>query len=184
MINPQYTEGSARMDFVSARKHPRKHLYDILLIMQLMSSVFINNSHIPSLYTCDSNDISPPLNWANEPEETKTYSLTCHDPDAPDGGWVHWVMWNIPSKINHLPEHIPTVKSFKNGSQQGTNDFKKIGYGGPCPPSGVHRYIFKLYALDIALNLPSTRTQKDLEAAMTDHILQEASLIGTYNREG
>ena len=116
--------------------------------MQLMSSSFKDGNHIPSIYTCDGKDISPPLSWTGLPAEAKSLALVCDDPDAPAGTWVHWVAWNLPAETTELKEALPTKKEFPNGMRQGKNDFDRIGYGGPCPPSGVHRYFFKLYALD------------------------------------
>lgn len=151
--------------------------------MELKSSAFAAGGMIPKQYTCDGQDIAPPLSWSEAPAKTKSLALIADDPDAPMGTWVHWVMWNIPPNVRALGEHLPKTDTLPNGIKQGTTDFKRVGYGGPCPPSGTHRYFFKLYALDTSLNLPPTTTKKDLEKAMQGHILQQAELIGKYARK-
>lgn len=150
--------------------------------MKLTSEVFSNEEMIPEKYTCDGQDISPPLQWEDVPEETKSLALICDDPDAPVGTWVHWVIFDIPQDIDSLTENVSTTKEFANGSKQGINDFHKIGYGGPCPPGEKHRYFFKLYALDKMLNLKPGISKSELERAMGKHILEKAELIGNYAR--
>ncbi len=150
--------------------------------MELKSTAFQAGALIPAKYTCDGEDISPPLNWSEPPAGTESFALISDDPDAPVGTWVHWVMWNIPAGTRALEENLPKAPSLPNKAKQGTTDFRRIGYGGPCPPSGTHRYFFKLYALDTTLNLPSSTTKKDLEKAMGGHILAQAELIGKYQR--
>ena len=150
--------------------------------MELKSQAFQAGSTIPAKYTCDGEDISPPLNWSDPPAGTKSLALISDDPDAPVGTWVHWVLWNIPASARALEENLPKTASLPNGAKQGTTDFRRVGYGGPCPPSGTHRYFFKLYALGTALNLPSSTTKKDLEKAVQGHILAQAELIGKYQR--
>jgi hypothetical protein len=137
---------------------------------------------IPAKHTCDGPDVSPSLTWSDPPAGTKSLALISDDPDAPVGTWVHWVMWNIPADTRALEESVPKKESLPNGTKQGTTDFRRIGYGGPCPPSGTHRYFFKLYALDTTLNLPASTTKKDLEKAMQGHILAQAELMGKYRR--
>jgi len=151
--------------------------------MELKSSAFQAGHMIPSTFTCDGRDISPPLSWSDPPAGTVNFALISDDPDAPMGTWVHWVIWNIPASIHTLEENLPKTASLQNGAQQGTTDFHRVGYGGPCPPSGTHRYYFKLYALDTTLNLPSSTTKKDLEQAIRGHILAQAELMGTYRRK-
>lgn len=151
--------------------------------IQITSSVFKEGEPIPSKYTCDGEDISPPLKWSSLPEGTKSLALISDDPDAPVGTWVHWVIYNIPPTVTELEEGIPTDKELPSGAKQGMNDFKKIGYGGPCPPSGTHRYFFKLYALDSELNLEPRATKKDVLKAMEGHILEMGQLMGTYSRK-
>jgi len=150
--------------------------------MELTSQAFHAGDMIPAKYTCDGQDISPPLRWSDPPTGTQSFALISDDPDAPMGTWVHWVIWNIPSSARVLEEHFPKTASLPNGASQGTTDFHRVGYGGPCPPSGTHRYFFKLYALDATLNLPSSATKKDLEKAMQGHILAQTELMGTYQR--
>ncbi len=150
--------------------------------MELKSAAFQPGSLIPAKYTCDGQDISPPLNWPDPPAGTESFALISDDPDAPVGIWVHWVIWNIPAGTRALEENLPKMASLPNGAKQGTTDFRRIGYGGPCPPSGTHRYFFKLYALDTTLNLPASTIKKDLEKAMDGHILGQAELIGKYQR--
>lgn len=150
--------------------------------MELKSRAFQAGGMIPAQYTCDGQDISPPLHWSDPPAGTVSFGLISDDPDAPMGTWVHWVAWNIPATVRSLEENVPNTTSLQDGTKQGTTDFHRVGYGGPCPPSGIHRYYFKLYALDTTLNLPSGTTKKDLELAMHDHILAQAELMGTYRR--
>jgi hypothetical protein len=151
-------------------------------IMQLTSSAFTEGGMLPVRYTCDGQDISPPLNWKDLPPGTRSLALICDDPDAPIGTWVHWVVFNIPPQESGLTENIQPDRKFKNGMRQGNNDWKKIGYGGPCPPGGIHRYFFKLYALDTELNLKPGVTKKTVLKAMEGHILDEAQLMGKYKR--
>jgi Raf kinase inhibitor-like YbhB/YbcL family protein len=146
------------------------------------SSAFENGKPIPARYTCDGEDISPPLRWSGLPQGAKSIALIADDPDAPMGTWVHWVLWNLPP-IAELQEAVPTTASLPSGAKQGISDFKRPGYGGPCPPrGGPHRYYFKLYALDAALDLPAGAKKSDLEKAMRGHILAEGQLMGTYRR--
>lgn len=151
--------------------------------MELKSQAFQAGDVIPSQYTCDGQDISPPLSWSDPPAGTTSFALISDDPDAPMGTWVHWVMWNIPAGARALEQNLPKTASLPNGTKQGTTDFRRVGYGGPCPPSGTHRYFFKLYALGTTLNLPSSTTKKDLEKALQGHILGQAELMGTYRRK-
>jgi Raf kinase inhibitor-like YbhB/YbcL family protein len=150
--------------------------------MELKSSAFTAGEMIPQKYTCDGPDVSPPLSWSDVPAGAKSLALIADDPDAPMGTWVHWVAWNIPPNARGLEEGVPKRDSLPNGMKQGTTDFRSIGYGGPCPPSGTHRYFFKLYALDISLNLPPSTTKKDLEKALQGHLLQQVELMGKYAR--
>jgi len=150
--------------------------------MKIESPSFAQAQPIPQKYTCDGGDVSPELRWSNAPQETKSYALIADDPDAPAGIWVHWVLYNIPVKTNELPEGVPKTATTAAGIQ-GLNDFKKIGYGGPCPPPGKpHRYFFKLYAMDTELPVKTGATKKDIEAAMQGHVLASAEVMGTYQR--
>ncbi len=150
--------------------------------IKITSTAFEEGGMIPEKYTCDGIDVSPPLTWTSIPEGTKALALICDDPDAPIGTWVHWVLFNLPANIIEMPENIPTERELENGAKQGMNDFRKIGYGGPCPPGGTHRYYFKLFALDIELNLEAGATKSQLLEAMEGHILGEGQLMGRYKR--
>ncbi len=145
--------------------------------LQITSSAFQNNGNIPRQYTCDGTDINPPLMIANCPQGTKSIALICDDPDAPVGTWVHWVIWNIDPGVKEIKEN-----TVPQGAVQGINDFRKHSYGGPCPPSGTHRYFFKVYALDMMLNISPNSTKADLEMAMKGHVLAEGQLVGLYKR--
>ncbi|MBD2184711.1 YbhB/YbcL family Raf kinase inhibitor-like protein [Aerosakkonema funiforme] len=151
--------------------------------MKLESDAFSANGTIPSKYTCDRQDFSPPLKWDAPPTGTQSLALIVDDPDAPMGTFVHWVLYDLPTEITNLPEAVPNDATLASGGTQGKNDFGKLGYGGPCPPSGTHRYFFKLYALDRYLELASGATKEQLEAAMNGHILAAAELIGRYSRQ-
>ncbi len=150
--------------------------------MEVRSQAFKPGSMIPAKHTCDGADTSPPLTWSDSPAGTKSFALIMDDPDAPVGAWVHWVVWNIPATARGLEENVPKTASLPNGARQGTNDFKRTGYGGPCPPSGTHRYFFKLYALGTTLNLSPETTKSVLEDTMRRHILAQSELIGKYTR--
>lgn len=146
--------------------------------MIIASAAFERNGSIPAKYTCDGENISPPLTFSGVPEETKSLALIVDDPDATRGTWVHWTMWNIvPKTINIAPDSTPP------GTVEGKTSFGKPGYGGPCPPSGTHRYFFKLYALDANLNLDEKAEKQDLESAMAGHVLGQAELMGTYGKQ-
>ena len=150
--------------------------------MQVKSSAFQEGGMIPRQYTGDGADISPPLSWASVPNDAKSFALIADDPDAPMGTWVHWVIYNIPASARDLPENIGHEKVLKSGAKQGTNDFRKIGYGGPMPPSGTHRYYFKFYALDCVWELEPGATKAQLLKAMSGHIIAQGQLMGKYKR--
>jgi Raf kinase inhibitor-like YbhB/YbcL family protein len=151
--------------------------------IELTSTGFQAGAEIPKQYTGDGADLSPPLRWSEPPSTTRSIALIRDDPDAPGGTWVHWVLFNLPARVRELKEGVPTTGTFGNGAMQGKNDFGKIGYGGPAPPPGKpHRYFFKLYALDVAVNLAAGATKAQLEAAMKGHIVAEGQLMGTYQR--
>jgi len=143
--------------------------------LTITSPAFERNKLIPSKYTCDGDDVNPPLNIKGTPEETKSLVLIVDDPDAPMGTWDHWIVWNIP----------PTNKIEENSvpGTEGLNNFRRHSYGGPCPPSGTHRYFFKVYALDTKLDLNPNSRKKDVEKAMKDHILAKGELVGLYSRK-
>ncbi len=148
--------------------------------MKLTSLAVREGGMIPAKYTCDGDDFSPPLAWSDVPAGAKTLALICDDPDAPAGTWVHWVAFNLPPPPGGLPEGIKAEQQLPGGGTQGTNSWRRIGYGGPCPPSGTHRYYFKLYALDVTLTLGDSATAKDIQAAIKGHVLAEGQLMGRY----
>jgi Raf kinase inhibitor-like YbhB/YbcL family protein len=151
--------------------------------IKVSSPAFQDGGMIPSQYTCDGDDVSPPLRWEPVPEKTRSIALIVDDPDAPSGTFVHWVLYDLAAAVNELPENIPGDRTLTNGARQGANDFRKIGYGGPCPPGGTHRYFFKVYALDTQINLPAGETKARLLKAMQGHILAEGQLLGRYKRQ-
>jgi hypothetical protein len=150
---------------------------------ELKSQVFKAEGAIPSKYTCQGNDISPPISWTGAPPNAGSYALICDDPDAPMGTWVHWVYYDIPPSVHSLPEGISSHAKPSPGGTHGRNSFGKLGYGGPCPPSGTHRYFFKLYALDKVLGLNSGISKENLLKAMEGHILGQTELMGTYKKK-
>jgi Raf kinase inhibitor-like YbhB/YbcL family protein len=149
---------------------------------KIQSSAFKEGEKIPSKFTCDGENVSPHLSWSDFPNGTKTFALIVDDPDAPGGIFVHWVVYNIPSNVTSLPEGT-TFQNLPKGANQGTNHFGDNDYGGPCPPSGTHRYYFKLYALDSEVQLKTGAGKRDLLIAMEGHILAEAQLMGKYERQ-
>ncbi|MCX4186229.1 YbhB/YbcL family Raf kinase inhibitor-like protein [Methylophaga sp. OBS4] len=154
----------------------------------LKSSTFTHEAQMPALYTCEGKDISPPLSWQDVPEGTRSLVLIVDDPDAPDPRapkmtWVHWVIYNLPVDIAELAEGA-SPDNLPPGTQEGINDWKRTGYGGPCPPVGNHRYFHKLYALDMLLNFRGSPDKPAVEAAMDGHILEQATLIGYYQKSG
>lgn len=157
---------------------------DELMEIVVKSPAFEESKPIPARYTGDGNDVSPPLSWSGVPHETKSLVLLCEDPDAPRGTWTHWVLYNLPPQERQLAEKISHEPTLPGGALQGTNDFGKIGYGGPAPPPGPpHRYYFKLTALNTVLNLPPGAKRADILAAMEGHVLAEGWLMGLYGRK-
>jgi Raf kinase inhibitor-like YbhB/YbcL family protein len=152
--------------------------------MQLTSTAFKEGSPIPANYTCDAKNVSPPLKWSGVPAGAKSLVLIVDDPDAPVGTWVHWVLYDLPATTTELGENMPKSQFVAGDAKQGLNDFRDLGYGGPCPPPGKpHRYFFKLYALDAVLDLKPGLTKKDVEHAMEKHILAQGQLMGNYQRK-
>lgn len=149
----------------------------------ISSQSFQKGGDIPKKYTCDGADVSPVLQWTSPPAGTQSFALIADDPDAPVGTWTHWVLYDLPPESTSLLEGVAKVDELPTGGRQGRNDFRKIGYGGPCPPSGKpHRYFFKLYALDKKLNLKPGASKQEVEQAMQGHILGQAELMGKYQR--
>ncbi len=149
------------------------------MAMEIYSNAFTEGELIPKKFTCDAEDISPQLSWQGAPENTKVFVLIFDDPDAPMGTWDHWLLYNIPAHVTELAENIQTLPA---GTLEGLNSFGKRTYGGPCPPDKIHRYYFKLYALDRPLELSPGISKKELEQAIQPHILAEAVLMGRYDR--
>ena len=163
--------------------HPKKESLTITIqekssTMKLSSSAFIHNQTIPAKYTCDGENVNPPLTITDVLTDSKSLTLIVDDPDAPAGTWVHWTVWNISPDTKQIAEN-----SVPSNAIQGKTSFGNSGYGGPCPPSGTHRYFFKLYALDTTLSLGQNATKQDLEKAFVGHILDQAELIGLYSRK-
>lgn len=166
----------------SPTSEPETSIVEEKVMMNLESIGLVPNEAIPVEYTCDGDDTSPPLTWGDPPDETASYALIMDDPDAPVGTWDHWLLFNIPAEARELPAGITDDAEFSDGSRHGNNSWKRVGYGGPCPPSGTHRYFFKLYALDTILDLEPGVTSSELMDAIEGHILAEAELMGTYTR--
>lgn len=154
--------------------------------LTIESLAFAHNAGIPIRYACDGDDVSPPLNWSGIPEQARSLALVMDDPDAPDPQaprmtWVHWVLYNLPVSALGLPE-AASPKALPSGTREGLNDWRRAGYGGPCPPVGRHRYFYKLYALDAVLPDLHQPTKAQLEAVMRGHVLAEAQLVGLYQK--
>ena len=158
----------------NATTHPQTNSISGQKLLTVTSTGFEADGAIPSKYTCDGMDVNPPLLIGQVPQEIRSLAIIVDDPDAPAGTWVHWVMWNIPPASE--------IKENAAPGMQGMNDFSKHRYNGPCPPSGVHRYFFKVYALDDVLNIPASSDKGDLERAMASHILAYGELVGRYSR--
>ena len=151
--------------------------------MTLTTNAFSPGGTIPRKFTCDGPDASPALKWSGAPTGTQSFALIADDPDAPVGTWVHWVVYDLPATVSELAENVPKQEQLPGGGIQGRNDFRKIGYGGPCPPPGpAHRYFFKLYALDAKVNLKPGATKAEVDKAMKGHVLGEAQVMGKYGR--
>ena len=164
---------------------PDKEAKSMTILIE--SPAFPDGGTIPKLYTCDGKDISPPLRWSGVPEAARSLALICEDPDAPRGTWTHWVIFDIPATVKSLGEGVAatervTVAAGEEPALQGTNDFGKIGYGGPCPPGGTHHYLFRIYALDTRLGLGPKTTRLGLLGSIKGHILAEGKLTGLYSR--
>jgi Raf kinase inhibitor-like YbhB/YbcL family protein len=150
--------------------------------LMLTSSAFQEGQPIPRKYTCDGDDISPPLSWTGVPEDTASLVLICDDPDAPVGTWDHWVLYDLAPDLDGLPEAVPSSGEVPGGGVHGRNGWGRSDYGGPCPPGGTHRYFFKLHALDAKLDLGPGKGKEEVLSAMEGHVLAEAQLMGTYSR--
>jgi len=167
--------GCAKADDIGAEKEDK--IVKLVMNMKLTSPAFGHNSKIPHEYTCDGDDISPELNIEDVPSNAKSLVLINDDPDAPVGTWDHWIVFNVKPDIKKINENEEPI------GVAGKNSWGRTGYGGPCPPSGTHRYFFKIYALDTELNLQEGSTKQEIEKAMGGHIIEKAELIGLYERE-
>jgi hypothetical protein len=162
---------------------PRPQAGGKTMSLTISSPSFSSGGDIAKKFTCDGADVSPQLSWNEPPAGTKSFALLADDPDAPVGNWNHWVLWDLPPETRGLAEAVSRAARLPDGSQQGTNDFRKTGYNGPCPPPGKpHRYYFKLFALDAKLDLKAGAGKRDLEAAMKGHVLAQAEWMGRYGR--
>lgn len=161
---------------------PGKQSSDQKSEIKVTSVAFKEGQPIPRQYTCNGVNVSPPIEWSGVPKAAKTIAVVADDPDAPAGTWVHWVLYNLPAENIGLVENVPADETLKAGGFQGKNDFEKIGYGGPCPPSGTHHYFFKVYAVDAELPLKAGATKADLETALSGHVMTQGQLMGTYQR--
>lgn len=148
----------------------------------VQSPAFRAGSPIPARHTADGPDVSPALSWSGVPPEAASLALVCDDPDAPRGNWVHWVLFDLPPSTTGLPEGVPADRRLPTGGVSGKNDFGRLGYGGPAPPGGTHRYFFRLYALDELVRLEPGATRAELSRAIEGHVLAEGELMGTYSR--
>jgi len=153
------------------------------LVFRIYSPDFSEGSTIPIKFTCDGSDIAPSLLWENPPANSESYTLIVHDPDAPGGDWIHWVVYNIPASKRSLSETSSSEVTYPDGMHQGRNSWHQTKYGGPCPPSGTHRYFFTLYALDSILDMEGGANYQEVMAAMQSHILAQATSMGTYSRK-
>ena len=151
--------------------------------LSVKTTSFPAGGTIPKKYTCDGADVSPAIEWSGAPAGTQSFALIADDPDAPAGTWTHWVIWNIPGNATSLPEGVSKAEQLPDGARQGSNDFKRVGYNGPCPPAGKpHRYFFKLSALDTKLDVAAGANRKQVEQAIQGHVLATGELMGKFGR--
>lgn len=149
----------------------------------LDTKAFPKGGEIPSKYACTGEDVSPALSWSGAPQGTKSFALIVEDPDAPSGTFTHWIVYDLPAEARQLPENVSKTDDLSGGGRQGRNDFRRAGYGGPCPPPGKpHRYFFKLYALNSPLNLPAGASRREVEDALRGHVIAQAELMGKFGR--
>jgi Raf kinase inhibitor-like YbhB/YbcL family protein len=185
--SPSSTPGSTPLPIESIpsteTQIPLSPTQEVAMTFKISSPAFANGQPIPPVFSCKGRDISPALTWTDPPAGTQSFALIMDDPDAPVGIWVHWVIFNIPTSTLDLKEGTPTDPQLSDGSIQGQTSAGSNGYHGPCPPSGTHRYFFKLYALDTMLKLSANADKKELLAAMEGHILANAELMGTFSHQ-
>lgn len=152
------------------------------MTLRVTSTAFRHGEAIPARYTADGADVSPPLAWEGAPRGTRSFVLVCDDPDAPMGTWVHWVIYDLPATTTRLEEGVPAQRELPGGGRHGRNSWGRTAYGGPSPPSGTHRYFFRVYALDTTLGLPPGKTKEEVLRAMEGHVLAQGELMGRYSR--
>ncbi|MFQ5922870.1 MAG: YbhB/YbcL family Raf kinase inhibitor-like protein [Anaerolineales bacterium] len=167
---------------ISATEPTDSQTTEVPMSFELSSEAFGQGATIPVTYSCDGENISPPLAWTDPPDGTQGFAMIFDDPDAPAGTWVHWVLFNLPADARSLPEAVAPDPMLPDGTIHGSNSWNSIGYGGPCPPGGEHRYFFKFYALDRVLDLEAGANKEQVLEAMEDHILAQTELMGTYSR--
>ena len=155
---------------------------EVMEKIEVRSPAFSEGDSIPREFACDGANMSPPIEWSGVPSHAQSIAIIADDPDAPSGDWVHWVLYDLPPSLTGIPAGVPVSEKLPAGGTQGRTDFGKIGYGGPCPPKGTHRYFFKIYALDTMLHSKSGMTKKELLNAMQGHVLAEGQLMGKYRR--
>jgi Raf kinase inhibitor-like YbhB/YbcL family protein len=174
--------GTAGGSTLTAQSHPSAGGRSSMALV-LKSTAFAPGAEIPKKHSCEAADVSPALEWSGTPARTVSFALIMDDPDAPAGTWVHWVLWNLPASAHELPEAVAKQDQLVDGTRQGRNSSRKIGYNGPCPPPGKpHRYFFRLYALDAKLELAPDASSADLQRAMKGHVMGQAEYMGTYRR--
>lgn len=171
------------MSCANQKDSETKNNVEGIMEITIISSEFKDGEMIPAKYTADGANVSPPLSWTPVPEGTKSIVLISDDPDAPMGTWVHWVMYNLPADLTGLPENVPAGENPPTGGKHGVTDFGRYGYGGPAPPSGTHRYFFKIYALDVMLDIKGSIKKEDVIRAMKGHVLAQGQLMGRYQRQ-
>lgn len=172
-------ESTSPLESATVTPLPAAIITEEKMPFEITSIAFTHQGNIPPLYSCKGRDISPPLSWGEPPEGTRSFTLIMDDPDG--GNWIHWVIYNLPAEIRGLPENMPQNARLPDGSLQGTNSWGRLGYGGPCPPSGTHRYFFRLHALDSMLDLPTGARAPALVQAMSGHILAQVELMGFFS---
>jgi Raf kinase inhibitor-like YbhB/YbcL family protein len=180
-IQPPATSGPEVTKVSAATETSVTATEEAVMPFEISSTAFKNGEMVPTKFSCKGNDISPALIWTEPPAGTQSFALIMDDPDAPMGTWVHWVVYNIPAATRELEENTPTTPELSNGIRQGYTSARSTGYHGPCPPSGTHRYFFKLYALDKMLSLSDKADKKELLAAMEGHVLANVELMGTFS---
>jgi hypothetical protein len=169
--------------FSTINNFPQQERGKFKMEIEIRSRSFKDGEYIPPKYTCDGMNISPQLSWSCKVEGIKTFAIIVEDPDAPRGIFTHWIVYNIPSKINSLMENSTPAKNVSDEVLMGTNDFGRIGYGGPCPPSGTHRYYFRIYGLNSAVHLDSGATKSEVVKKMEGHIIARGEFMGKYQRQ-